>query len=77
MRHLLRAMIPPATPSFGATAGAADEIGFEGVDLEDLMKRLDTSPREPRPDEPTPFEPSSAASWFDGEGPLAAVLPRL
>ena len=74
MRHLLRAMIPPATPSFGATAGAADEIGFEGVDLEDLMKRLDTSPREPRPDEPTPFEPSNAASWFDGEGPLAAVL---
>ena len=68
MRHLLRTVIPPATPSLGATAGAADEIGFEGVDLEDLMKRLDTSPREPRPDEPTPFEPSSAASWFDGEG---------
>ena len=75
MRHLLRTVIPPATPSLGATAGAADKIGFEGVDLEDLMKRLDTSPREPRPDEPTPFEPSSAASWFDGEGPLAAVLP--
>ena len=83
MRHLLRAIVPPATPTLGG-AGSNDEIGFEGIDLEDLMERLDAGPgplpRSSPPignDEsgPAPAEPSRVAAWFDDQGPLASVLP--
>ena len=88
MRHLLRAVIPPATPTLGA-AGAGEEIGFEGVDLEDLMERLDSGPGpNPRPSPPLgeipptspPLEETErgsarAAAWFDDGGPLAGILP--
>ena len=79
MRHLLRTVIPPEKPTLGG--GANEEIGFEGIDLEDLIERLDPGPT-PRPSPPlgeteggpAPADPSRATSWFDDEGPLAAIL---
>ena len=58
MRHLLRSVIPPATPTLG---GANEEIGFEGVDLEDLIERLDSGPGPiPRPSPPLGETPSTS-----------------
>ena len=80
MRHLLRTVIPPEKPTLGG--GANEEIGFEGIDLEDLMERLDTAPGPLPPASPPlgktergPVEPDGGASWFNEDGPLAAVLP--